>query len=618
AARGVLNSVFLYHAVEAGLDMAIVNPAHITPYAEITSAERQIAEDLIFNRRPDALQLLIEHFEQNSGGRAGKINEQQVALQNMTLEERLHWRILYRNRENIENEIDEIIQRDADMNDRQSQHQTAVNVLNSVLLPAMKEVGDKFGAGELILPFVLQSAEVMKKAVSHLETYLEKKEGVTKGTLVLATVYGDVHDIGKNLVKTILSNNGYTVIDLGKQVPAETIISKAVEVNADAIGLSALLVSTSKQMPLIINELQRRGLKFPVLIGGAAINRRFGRRILLTEADEFYAPGVFYCKDAFEGLSTMDTLINADERPALLARNRRESEMELGRIKDAPAAAEDSSARRSTVRPAPRIPITSAWGARVVKEMPLEMVFKHLAINELFRLSWGAKNTHGEAWEKLEAEFRQRLERMTRQAVQERWLRPQAVYGYWPCQAEGDHLLVYEPESVKSGRPQELLRFEFPRQPYGDYLCLADYFSPLDSGKLDVVALQVVTVGHEATERIDQLQTAGDYTEGYFAHGLAVQSAEATADYLHQHIRRELGLTPEQGKRYSWGYPAIPELEDHQKVFQLLKAESELGMNLTPAYQLVPEQSTAAIIVHHPDAKYYTVGESRIEQLLRG
>ncbi len=260
----------------------------------------------------------------------------------MTPEERLHWRILYRHREDVEKEIDEIIQRDAV--DGQSKHEVAVQVLNSVLLPAMKEVGDKFGAGELILPFVLQSAEVMKKSVSHLETYLEKKAGVTKGTLVLATVYGDVHDIGKNLVKTILSNNGYTVIDLGKQVPAETIITKAVEVNADAIGLSALLVSTSKQMPLIVNELQRRGLKFPVLIGGAAINRRFGRRILLTEADEFYAPGVFYCKDAFEGLSTMDTLMNEAERPKLLERIRREVGNGVGPRREA-------ASRRAALRP---------------------------------------------------------------------------------------------------------------------------------------------------------------------------------------------------------------------------------------------------------------------------
>jgi 5-methyltetrahydrofolate--homocysteine methyltransferase len=535
----------------------------------------------------------------------------------MTPEERLHWRILYRHREEVENDIDEIIRRDVDPAAQRTQHLVAIEILNNALLPAMKEVGDKFGAGELILPFVLQSAEVMKKSVSHLEGYLEKKEGVAKGTLVLATVYGDVHDIGKNLVKTILSNNGYRVIDLGKQVPAETIISKAVEANADAIGLSALLVSTSKQMPLIVNELHRRGLKFPVMIGGAAINRRFGRRILQTEDGEFYEPGVFFCKDAFEGLSTMDALMNEAQRGSLLERARREAEMELGRASAGNGKAQERPARRSDVRAAPAIPVVPGWGPRLVKQMPLEMVFKHLAINELFRLSWGAKNTHGEAWEKLQAEYHQKLNQMTRQTIQEGWLKPQGVYGYWPCQADGNDLVLYAPETLEGPRPEELLRFSFPRQPNGDYLCLADYFAPVESGKLDVVALQVVTVGQEATERFDRLQAEGNYSEGYFTHGLAVQTAEATADYLHQHIRRELGLKPDQGKRYSWGYPAIPELEDHARVFQLLPAERDLGMSLTPAYQLVPEQSTAAIIIHHPDARYYTVGESRVEQLMR-
>lgn len=617
AARAVLNSIMLYHAVQDGLDMAIVNPAHITPYAEISDQERQLAEDLIFNRRPDALQRLIEYFEQGNSSRTGKTSDQQAALQNMTPEQRLHWRILSRNRENVEKDIDEIIQREADSGSKSSTHPVAVTILNTVLLPAMKEVGDKFGAGELILPFVLQSAEVMKKTVSHLENYLEKKEGVAKGTLVLATVYGDVHDIGKNLVKTILSNNGYRVVDLGKQVPAETIISKAVEEHADAIGLSALLVSTSKQMPLIVNELHRRGLKIPVLIGGAAINRRFGRRILLTDSKEFYEPGVFYCKDAFEGLSSMDALMD-QSRDIFVSRNRQEAEVELGRVQAAPANNGDISLPQSTVRPAARIPSPPIWGARIVHQMPLELVFKHLAVNELFRLSWGAKNTHGEAWEKLEAEYRQRLGQMSRQAIQESWLNPQAVYGYWPCQSEGNDLVIYAPESTGSTRPEELARFTFPRQPSGDFLCLADYFSPVGSGKMDVVAFQVVTVGAQATERFDRLQAAGDYTEAYFTHGLAVQTAEAAADYLHQHIRRELGLAPDQGKRYSWGYPAIPELEDHAKVFKLLPAENAFGMSLTSAYQLVPEQSTAAIVIHHPDARYYTIGETRVDQLLRG
>jgi 5-methyltetrahydrofolate--homocysteine methyltransferase len=479
----------------------------------------------------------------------------------------------------------------------------------------MKEVGDKFGAGELILPFVLQSAEVMKKTVAHLENYLEKVEGVTKGTVVIATVYGDVHDIGKNLVKTILANNGYTVIDLGKQVPAETIITKAVEAKATAIGLSALLVSTSKQMPLIVNEMQRRGHKIPILVGGAAINRRFGRRILQTESGDFYEPGVFYCKDAFEGLETMDQLIDPEKRPDLMAKNVREAEMELGRKSQTPEYRK-TTGTRSSIQPAPIHPPLK-WGPRVVKDMPLEIVLKHLNLNELYRLSWGAKNSHGPEWEKLKKEFEARLAKMTRDALKDGWLKPQAVYGYFPCQSDGEDLIIYDPATMDTAAPNELTRFNFPRQPYDDHLALSDYFASVASGKLDVVAFQVVTVGLEATERFDKLQAAGDYSEAYFTHGLAVQTAEATADYLHNHIRRELGLGEDQGKRYSWGYPAIPELEDHKKIFELLPARQELGMDLTSAYQLMPEQSTAAIIVHHPQAKYYSVGESRVEQLMK-
>ncbi len=607
AARPVLNSIMLYHAVQAGLDMAIVNPAHITPYAEIPAGQRQLTEDLIFNRRPDALQRFIEHFQSSGEGQRAAAT-QADATQGMTPQQRLHWRILHRHKDGVEADIDEILAQRGE----QSAHEAAITILNTVLLPAMKEVGDRFGAGELILPFVLQSAEVMKKAVSHLEQFLERKEGASKGTVVLATVYGDVHDIGKNLVKTILANNGYTVIDLGKQVPAETIITRAVEAKADAIGLSALLVNTSKQMPLIVDELSRRGLKFPVLIGGAAINRRFGWRILYTEDRERYEPGVFYCKDAFEGLATMDDLTDTQRRPQLLERLYQDAERELNRTasqaKQAPGRARSSVVARPFQPPAslPR-------GARLVRQMPLEFIFQHLARNELFRLSWGAKNAHGEEWQRLQAEFEARLERMTRQALREGWLRPQAVYGYWPCQADGEALILYDPESLSEG----IARFTFPRQPSADHLCLADYFAPRESGEMDIVALQVVTVGQEATDRFDRLQSAGDYAEAYYTHGLAVQTAEATAEYLHRHIRSEMGLPAGQGKRYSWGYPAIPELEAHRTVFDLLPAEQELGMSLTAAYQLVPEQSTAAIIVHHPEARYFSIGESRVEQLTK-
>jgi 5-methyltetrahydrofolate--homocysteine methyltransferase len=614
-ARPVLNSVMLYHCVQAGMDMAIINPAHVTAYADIPQEEKDLAEDLLFNRRPDALQRYIEYFEKVTPTEQAAASDPTA---DMTTEQRLHWKIVHRHKEGVEADIDSLVpypltpEGITDKDQRAKNHLKAVTILNTVLLPAMKEVGDKFGAGELILPFVLQSAEVMKKAVAHLENYLEKMEGVTKGTVVIATVYGDVHDIGKNLVKTILANNGYTVIDLGKQVPAETIITRAVEANATAIGLSALLVSTSKQMPLIVNELHRRGLKFPVLVGGAAINRRFGRRILQTESGDFYEPGVFYCKDAFEGLETMDTLIDPEKRPALLARTIEEAEMELGR--KSVKTLERSNVQRSNIQPQPLTLPPSRFGMRVVKNMPLEIVFTHLNINELYRLSWGAKNTHGEAWEKLKADFDARLDRMKREAMREKWLNPQGVYGLFPCQAEGDDLIIYNPENLD----RVLTRFTFPRQPYDEHLCLADYYAPVASGQMDVVAFQVVTVGQDATNRFEKLQAANDYTEAYFTHGLGVQTAEATADYLHEHLRREMGIPENQGKRYSWGYPAIPELEDHTKVFELLPAAvTELGMRLSPAYQLIPEQSTAAIIVHHPQAKYYSVGESRVEQLMR-
>jgi len=627
AARPVLNSVMLYHCVQAGLDMAIVNAAQITPYAEIPAQERELAEDLILNHRPDALQRFIEHFEKQDLTGLGDLSGlKRDPTEGMNAEERLHWRIVHRHKEGVEEDIDFLvpypltpISEPEDARKRQENHVAAVHILNTVLLPAMKEVGDKFGAGELILPFVLQSAEVMRKSVTHLENYLEKLEGVSKGLIVLATVYGDVHDIGKNLVKTILANNGYTVVDLGKQVPAEAIISKAAEVNATAIGLSALLVNTSKQMPLIVNELHRRGLKFPVLVGGAAINRRFGRRILFTEDGTPYEPGVFYCKDAFEGLETMEALVTDEKRSALLERIRGEADMELGR---APQHSNVQTFQPSNVQPAP-LAFPGKLGARVVKDMPLEIVFQHLSINELYRLSWGAKNAHGQEWEKLKAEFDARLKRMKKEALKDGWLKPQAVYGYFPCQSDGDDLIIYDPESINSKtqritrNTQQAARFHFPRQPDGDHLCLADYFASVASRQMDVVAFQVVTVGQEATERFDRLQAAGDYTEAYFLHGLAVQTAEATAEYLHRHIRRELGLSEGQGKRYSWGYPAVPELQDHRKVFDLLPAEKELGMSLTSAYQLVPEQSTAAIVVHHPQAKYYSIGESRVEQLMK-
>jgi 5-methyltetrahydrofolate--homocysteine methyltransferase len=610
AARGVLNSVFLYHAVQAGLDMAIVNPAHITPYAEIPDDQRKVANDLIFNTDPDALPRFIQYFEQNEVKLAGA--EAEDPTKNMTAEQAIHWQIVHRKKEGVEALIDECLTR-----------QDAVGVLNNVLLPAMKEVGDKFGAGELILPFVLQSAEVMKKSVAYLERFMDKVEGSTKGVVVLATVYGDVHDIGKNLVKTILSNNGYTVYDLGKQVPANTIIEKAQEYHADAIGLSALLVSTSKQMPLIVNELARRGLNYPVLIGGAAINRKFGRRILfLEDSSQPYEPGVFYCNDAFEGLSVMDKLIDPQERESFLSQIVTEAYTELG--KPAPRRRSRSATGLKTVRTLSReeAPQPPFWGYKTIQYMPLEIVLQYLHKPELFRLSWGAKNAHGEEWQKLEAEFEARLDRMSRAALRDKSLLPKAVYSYFPANSDGDDLVIWNPEPFQNANGRapekiEIARFGFPRQPDGEHLCISDYFAPMDAGYVDAVALQAVTVGEAASEKFEALQSADNYGEAYFFHGLAVQAAEATANYVTKHISQEFGIEYGRGKRYSWGYPACPDLEDHEIVFRLLPNVSEIGLSLTESYQLVPEQSTAAIFVHHPDAKYFSVGAlDRTAQIL--
>lgn len=609
AARGVLNSVFLYHAVKAGLDMAIVNPAHITPYSEIPDEQRKITEDLIFNSDQDALPRFIQYFEQNQVQLAGA--EVEDPTKDMTSEEALHWQIVHRKKEGVEALIDDCLTR-----------QDPVGVLNNVLLPAMKEVGDKFGAGELILPFVLQSAEAMKKSVAYLEQFMERVDGASKGVVVLATVYGDVHDIGKNLVKTILSNNGYTVHDLGKQVPANTIIDKAIEHKADAIGLSALLVSTSKQMPLIVNELARRKLSYPVLVGGAAINRKFGRRILfLDDSGDPYEPGVFYCKDAFEGLEVVDKLTNPDTRETFLEQVINEGYAEQGKPERRKRA--DLGAGGKTVKDASDIPTPPFWGTKTVRDMPLEIVQRFLHKPELYRLSWGAKNTRGEEWDKLEAEFEERLVKMRKEALRDGTLKPQAVYGYFPANSDGDDLIIwdYQPFQNANGdapKKVEVARFSFPRQPGGEFLCLSDYYAPVDSGKVDVCVLQVVTVGHEATEAFDRLQNADNYSEAYYFHGLAVQTAEATANFMTHHVQKEMGLPVNRGKRYSWGYPACPDLDDHETLFRLLpQATDELGITLTDSFQLVPEQSTAAIYAHHPDAKYYSVGNlDRTAQIL--
>jgi 5-methyltetrahydrofolate--homocysteine methyltransferase len=608
--RPVLNSVFLHHCVEAGLDAAIINPTHVVPYGEIDPQTRRLAEELVFNSAPDALTRFIAHFDGDAGSGATGLPETADPFEGMTTLERIHAQILHRRKEGIEEQID-LALRDLD----------AVSVLNTVLLPAMKDVGDRFGSGELILPFVLQSAEVMKRAVAHLEQYLEKREGYTKGKVVLATVYGDVHDIGKNLVNTILSNNGYTVFDLGKQVPLNTIIDKALEVDADAIGLSALLVSTSKQMPACVKELDERGLSYPLIIGGAAINRGFGRRILYLDQQRAYEPGVFYCKDAFEGLDTVDQLLDPERHDALLTRVRqearvhREREQEKVERRNAAAAGVAVLPARSAVRRDAPIPTVPFWGARVLRDIPIWDVYPFIDRNSLYKMSWQFRGVRDPAkWDELlRTELEPRLQRSMEEAARDGWLQLQAVYGYWPALADGDTVVVYDPGDIDL----ELGRFTFPRQSEQHRLCLADYVRSAEDaadGERDVIALQIVTTGPGASELSNRLQVDGSYDDMLRVHGFATQMAEATAEYVHHRIRRDLRLAEDQGRRYSWGYPSCPDLEDHEILMRIVPA-AEIGVNLTEGYQFVPEQSTGAIVLHHPEARYFAVyGGTAVEE----
>ena len=599
-ARAALNSVFLYHAVQAGLDLAIVNPADVLPYPDVPAEERELCEDVIFNRREDALQRLIAHFE-STGPRASAQEDEGPKPWDdpaLPIEQRIHNSILYRRKENIQQKLDEALKT-----------RTPVDVLNNVLLPAMKDVGDRFGAGELILPFVLQSAEVMKAAVSHLEQFLEKKEGYTKGKVVIATVFGDVHDIGKNLVGTILSNNGYTVFDLGKQVPINVILDKAREVQADAIGLSALLVSTSKQMPACVKELDALGLEFPVVVGGAAINRDFGRRILYLDEDgREYAPGVYYAKDAFEGLEIVDQLADPDQRRALRERISEEARRARERRAKAATVAPSGKTARDHLL-VPPVPAPPFWGPRALEDIDLDEVFACFDLRSLYRLSWGGGNLKGDAWERVvREEFEPRLEAFKDEARRTGFVRPRAVYGFFPASGEGDAIAIYDPRDPE----RELTRLTFPRQPGGEHLCLSDYLRPSENGRaVDVVALQVVTVGDGATDASARLQAENRYSEALFLHGFSVQAAEATAEWLHRRIRRELGLGEGVGQRYSWGYPACPDHAQHGPVFELLQARERLGVALTEAFQIVPEQSTAALVLHHPQAKYFDARATR-------
>jgi len=601
-ARKIINSVFLHHALKAGLDSVIINAKDIIPIGEIKEEQIRLAEDLIFNRNSSALSELIYYFE-NQNITVTK-NEQKIEEINKDwdFDRRCYYRIVNRIKDGIEEDVlgsitnklekklkvnPQDIERNTLLKQHPKQsHEAAVETLNEVLLPAMKEVGDRFGAGELILPFVLKSAECMKSAVSELEKYLVKKQGVSKGKLVLCTVYGDVHDIGKNLVKTILSNNGYTVYDLGKQVPIQQIVDKIKEVRADAVGLSALLVSTSKQMQYFIEKAKELDINIPTLCGGAAINSDYINRI--AKAGEVYKSGVFYCKTAFDGLNIM-TKLRSPERDKFIQEwndkiNKFDEKKTIG-IKS------DLDTIISKIKPVspPTVPHIGTPIKLTPSEINLDEVWRYLNKKSLFVLSWGIR---GKTASKMIGDPEVLLSEWKKKVIDESLFSPSVIYSYFKCHNQGNKLVV---ESERQGE----VVFEFPRSSKPKRLCITDYF-----GKQDIVAFQVVSVGQKTVSKIEELNSNNDYTDAYYLHGLAVETAEALAEWVHNRIRRELNIDNNRGLRYSWGYPSCPDTMQHYLVWKLIDPTT-CGINLTSAGQITPEYSTAAIVVHHPEAEYF-------------
>jgi 5-methyltetrahydrofolate--homocysteine methyltransferase len=589
----------LYHAVKVGLDTAIVNAKEIIPYGEIDEKEKKLAEDLIFNTHPNALSDLITYFE-NAGPQSGTVSKQVDVDPLWPAGKRANFRIVNRLKDGIQNDVVSAIAEKLGNADgiknsegllsldlpKEITHDAAIKTLNEDLLPAMKEVGDKFGSGELILPFVLKSAECMKAAVGELEKYLVKEEGTSKGVLVLGTVYGDVHDIGKNLVKTIFQNNGYTVHDLGKQVPLQKFLEKIDETKPDAIGLSALLVSTSKQMKFFVEHARKNNMSIPILCGGAAINSNYINRI--AKEDGIYEPGVFYCNTMFEGLKTMDVLIS-DGKPKLLADWKEKLENWKERSTE---IVDQDSLPKSEIQPVlPPTPKIIGEPIRLKSaQINMAEVWTMIDKKSLFKLSWGLR---GKSGAESEEEHEQLLTEWKIRIIRDKLFEPEIVYGYFKCHNNGRKLLVENP----GGDDVEL---EFPRSAKPDHLCLTDYF-----GQDDIVAFQSVTVGNKVSDIIEQWNKEDKYTDAYYLHGLAVEVAEALAEWVNRKIKSELALQ-KGGLRYSWGFPSCPDVSQHHLVWKLLQPEKS-GMTLTESGQIIPEQSTAAIVIHHPDAKYFVL-----------
>jgi 5-methyltetrahydrofolate--homocysteine methyltransferase len=620
AARQVLNSVFLHECVQAGMTSAIVHASKILPMSKIPAEQREVALDLVYDRRSesyDPLQKFLELFEgvDVTSARASRAQE----LAGLPLDERLKRRIIDGERNGLEADLDSAL---AD--------RSALAIINDILLDGMKVVGELFGSGQMQLPFVLQSAEVMKLAVAYLEPHIEKADDDEgKGRIVLATVKGDVHDIGKNLVDIILSNNGYEVVNIGIKQPINAIIDAAVEHKADAIGMSGLLVKSTVVMKENLHEMATRGVAdtFPVLLGGAALTRAYVEDDLRAQ----YAGEVHYARDAFEGLSLMDRVMTAKrggaavidpEREAALAQRRARRERQRARVEENLPPLDDTSVR-SDVATDVAVPVPPFFGTRVIRGIPLADYAALLDERATFLGQWGLKAARGGAGpsyeELVETEGRPRLRYWLDRLTADHVLEAAVVYGYFPAYAEGNTLVVLDENGSA-----ERARFTFPRQRQERRLCLADFFRPRSAdGPLDVVALQLVTVGQPVSEYTAKMFARNEYRDYLEVHGLSVQLTEALAEYWHRRVRSELVLpggghvsdsdptdvnalfkTDYRGCRYAFGYPACPNLEDRAKVVQLLDAQ-RIGVKLSEEFQLEPEQSTDAIIVHHPDANYF-------------
>lgn len=605
AARIVLNSVFLNEAVNAGLTSAIVHPSKITPFARISDEVKEVALDLIYDRRKyeseenkivtyDPLTRFLDLFEgvEAASGRASRAEE----LLLLPLQERLQRRIIDGERAGLEADLDLAIEEGI----------KPLAIINDHLLEGMKTVGELFGKGEMQLPFVLSSAEVMKLAVAFLEPKMEKTDDEGRGRILLATVKGDVHDIGKNLVDIILSNNGYEVVNIGIKQPINAILEAAENENVDVIGLSGLLVKSTVIMKENLEEITARKLdqKWPIILGGAALTRSYVEQDL---ADQF--PGtVRYARDAFEGLRLMDTLMGI-KRGVVGAEL---PELKKRRTKVTSAAESVVDTLRSDLSTSNEIPKPPFWGSRVVKGVPLADYAGMLDERALFVGQWGLKSARGEYEAMVESEGRPRLRNLLNEVQTNAWLEAAVVYGYFPCYSEGNDLIILE-EDQKTERT----RFSFPRQRRDRRLCLADFFASKESGKIDVVSFHVVTMGEAISKATAKLFAAGSFREYLELHGLSVQLTESLAEYWHARIRSEIGFAKEdsadladlldqgyRGSRYSFGYPACPDIEQQVELCKLLEPE-RIGVELSEEFQLHPEQSTSAIIVHHPEAKYF-------------